>query len=64
MHELHPNLKRASLVAFLVGLTIFVILIGYYGVGDIVAALAVAGWSGLVLITAVHILQLTAEAIG
>jgi len=64
MHELHPNLKRASLVAFLVGLTIFVILIGYYGVGDIVAALAVAGWSGLVLITAVHILPLTAEAIG
>src|SRR5262245_42660317 len=64
MHELHPNLKRASLIAFLLGLSIFVILIGYYGIGDIAAALAVAGWSGFVLITAVHILPLTAEAIG
>src|SRR5262245_50430607 len=64
MHELHPQLKRASLIAFLVGLTVFVFLIGYYGIGDIAVALAVAGWSGLVLIAAVHILPLTAEAIG
>src|SRR5262245_19883370 len=64
MHELHPHFKRASLIAFLVGLTVFVTLIGYYGIGDIAEALAVAGWSGLVLIAGVHILPLAAEAIG
>ena len=64
MHGLNPHLKRASWIAFLAGLTVFVLLIGYYGIGDVVAALAVAGASGLMLIAAVHILPLAAEEMG
>jgi putative membrane protein len=64
MHGLNPHLKRASWIAFLAGLSVFVLLIGYYGIGDIVVALAVAGASGLALIAAVHILPLSAEAMG
>ena len=64
MHGLNPHLKRVSWIAFLAGLTVFVLLIGYYGIGDIAAALAVAGVSGLALIAAVHILPLSAEALG
>lgn len=64
MHELHPHFKRASWIAFLAGLTVFVLLVGYYGIGDIAAALAVAGVSGLALVAAVHILPLAAEAMG
>jgi putative membrane protein len=64
MQFLHPHLKRASWIAFLAGLSMFVLLIGYYGIGDIAAALAVAGASGLALIAAVHLLPLSAEAMG
>jgi putative membrane protein len=64
MHTLHPHIKRMSWIAFLAGLTLFVLIVGYYGVGDIVAVLAVAGASGLALIAASHILPLAAEAIG
>jgi len=64
MHGLNPHLKRASWMAFLAGLSLFVFLVAYYGIGDIAAALAVAGASGLALIAAVHILPLSAEAIG
>src|SRR6187200_1191526 len=64
MHGLNPHLKRVSWIAFLAGLTVFVLLIGYYGIGDIAAALVVAGVSGLAVIAAVHILPLVAEAMG
>jgi putative membrane protein len=64
MHGLNPHLKRVSLVAFLAGLSLFVFLVAYYGIGDIAAALAVAGASGLALIAALHILPLAAEAMG
>jgi putative membrane protein len=64
MHAINPHLRRASLIAFLAGLSAFVFLVGYYGIGDIAAALAVAGASGLALIAAVHVLPLAAEAIG
>src|SRR5262249_62381188 len=64
MHTLNPHLKRASWIAFLAGLSVFVLIIGYYGIGDIAAALAVAGISGLALIAAVHILPLATEAMG
>lgn len=64
MHTLNPHLKRASWISFLAGLSVFVLIIGYYGIGDIAAALAVAGISGLALIAAVHILPLSAEAMG
>jgi putative membrane protein len=64
MHGLNLHLKRVSWIAFIAGLTVFVLLIGYYGIGDIAAALAVAGASGLALIAAVHILPLAAEAMG
>jgi len=57
-------MKRAGWIAFLAGLTVFVLLIGYYGIHDIAAALAVAGVSGLALIATVHILPLAAEALG
>ena len=64
MHGLNPHLKRVSWIAFLAGLTVFVFLVGHYGIGDIAAVLAVAGASGLALIAAVHILPLAAEAMG
>src|SRR5262249_58373082 len=64
MHTLNPHLKRASWIAFLAGLSVFVLIIGYYGIGDIAAALAVAGGSGLALIAAVQILPLATEAMG
>lgn len=64
MHGRNPHLKRVSWVAFLAGLSLFVFLVAYYGMGDIAAALAVAGASGLALIAAVHILPLAAEAMG
>src|SRR5262249_19815317 len=62
MHSLNPHLKRASWIAFLAGLSVFVLIIGYCGVGDVAAALAVAGISGLALTAAVHILPLSTEA--
>jgi putative membrane protein len=58
------HLKRMSWFAFLTGLTIFVLLLGYYGIGDIAAALAVAGASGLALIAAIHLVPLASEAMG
>lgn len=64
MPSLHPHLKRASWIAFIAGLTIFVALMIYHGVGDIAAALAVAGASGLALIAASHLIPLASEAIG
>ena len=64
MYTLYPHLKRASWIAFLAGLSVFVLIIGYYGIGDIAAALAVAGVSGLALIAVVHILPLATEAMG
>src|SRR5919109_188305 len=64
MHDLHPHLKRVSWIAFFAGLSIFIAIVAYYGIGDIVAALAVAGLSGLALIAAAHILPLAAEAMG
>jgi putative membrane protein len=64
MHTLHPHIKRLSWLAFLAGLTLFVLIVGYYGIGDITAVLAVAGLWGFVLISASHILPLAAEAIG
>jgi putative membrane protein len=64
VHALNPLLKRVSWIAFLAGLSLFVFLVAYYGIGDIAAALAVAGVSGLALIAAVHILPLAAEAMG
>src|SRR6185369_11518249 len=64
MHGLNPHFKRVSLVAFLAGLSLFVFLVAYYGIGDIATTLAVAGASGLALIAAVHILPLAAEAMG
>jgi putative membrane protein len=62
MYALH--LKRMRWIAFLAGLSVFVLLVGYYGIGDIAAVLAVAGGSGLALIATVHLLPLTAEAVG
>ena len=38
MHTLNPHLKRASWIAFIAGLSVFVLIIGYYGIGDIAAA--------------------------
>lgn len=64
MQSLHLHLKRASWITFLAGLSVFVLLIGYYGIGDIAAVLAVAGASGLALIAAVHLLPLAAESMG
>jgi putative membrane protein len=64
MLDLHPHFKRMSWIAFLAGLSVLVVLLGYYGIGDIAAALAVAGGSGLALIAAVHLLPLAAEAMG
>jgi len=64
MQSLHPHLKRATWVTFLAGLSVFVLLIGYYGVGDVVATLAVAGASGLALIAAVHLVPLASESVG
>ena len=58
------HFKRVSWIAFLVGTSVFVILIAYYGLDDIAAAFRVAGESGLALIVAVHILPLAAEALG
>ena len=59
-----PHLKRMTWIGFLAGLSVFVLLVGYYGIGEIAAALAVAGVGGLALICAAHILPLVAEAIG
>jgi len=64
MQSLHPHLKRASWIAFIAGLTVFLFLMIYYGVGDIAAALAVAGVSGLALIAASHLIPLASEALG
>src|SRR5262249_59314628 len=64
MHTLNPHLKRASWIAFLAGLSVFVLIIGYYGIGDIAAALAVAGVSGLAPVPAGHIPPLPKEAVG
>lgn len=64
MQSLHPHLKRASWIAFVGGLSVFVLLIGYYGIGDIAEALAVAGASGLALIAAIHLVPLASESIG
>jgi putative membrane protein len=64
MHALHLHLKRVSWFAFIAGLTVFALLVGFYGIGDIVAIMAVAGIAGLALIAATHILPLAAEAIG
>ncbi len=61
MHALH--LKRVTWIAFLAGLAAFVLLVGYHGLGEVAAALAVAGW-GLPLIAAAHIVPMGAEALG
>ncbi len=59
-----PHLKRMTWIGFLAGLSVFVVLVGYYGIGEIGAALAVAGVGGLALICAAHVLPLVAEAMG
>ena len=59
-----PHLKRITWIGFLAGLSVFVLLVGYYGIAAIAAGVAVAGMGGLALIAAAHILPLAAEAIG
>jgi len=45
------------------GLGLFIVLIGYYGVADVAAALAVAGW-GLIWVALFHLVVLVLLTVG
>lgn len=51
------GLKKTAWLVSLVGLTLFVAVIGYQGIGSVTAAVAVAGWS-LAWISLFHLLPL------
>jgi putative membrane protein len=54
---------RGRGVAAALGLSLFVALIAYHGVGQVAAAVAVAGW-GVILVSAAHAGPLLANAVG
>jgi len=51
------SIKTNAYVFLIAGLGLFIVLIGYYGVADVGAALAVAGW-GLIWVALFHLLVL------
>ncbi len=57
------RMKTSAYLLLLAGLGLFTILIGYYGVADVVAALAVAGW-GLIWVALFHLVPLGSLTIG
>jgi putative membrane protein len=51
------SIKTNAYLFLIAGLGLFIVLIGYYGVADVAAALAVAGW-GLIWVTLFHLVVL------
>jgi putative membrane protein len=51
------QMRKSGYMLFLGGLALFTLLIGYHGLADVSAALAVAGW-GLVWVTLFHLVPL------
>lgn len=60
--ETRMEMKKSGYLLFFGGLALFTLIIGYHGLGDIVGALAVAGW-GLVWISLYHSTVLMADSI-
>ncbi len=54
-------MKRALLTGLILGLALFTGVIAYQGVGDVLAAVAVAGW-GLLLVTFAHLAVVLIDA--
>jgi len=54
-------IRKSAYLLFLGGLILFTLLIGYYGITDVAAALAVAGW-GLIWVTLFHLVPLVLNA--
>lgn len=63
MNRQDTCLGRVAYLGFLGGLTLFVGLIAYQGIAEVITALAVAGW-GLLGIALFHLLPMTADALG
>lgn len=55
--------RRTVWLAFALGLALFTALIAWHGIGDVARALAVGGF-GLFLVPFVHLVPLTADALG
>jgi putative membrane protein len=57
------SIKTNAYVFLFSGLGLFIVLIGYYGVADVAAALAVAGW-GLIWVALFHLVVLVLLTVG
>lgn len=57
------SIKTNAYVFLFAGLGLFIVLIGYYGVADVAAALAVAGW-GLIWVALFHLVVLVLLTVG
>jgi putative membrane protein len=57
------QVRTSAYLLFLGGMALFTILIGYYGLREVAAALAVAGW-GLIWVTLFHLVPLIVDALG
>lgn len=55
-------MRTSAYLLFIGGLALFTFLIGYHGLADVVAALAVAGW-GLIWVTLFHLVPLIVDAV-
>jgi hypothetical protein len=54
-------MTRAALISLSAGVSLFIALLAWQGVGSVVSALAVAGW-GLLLVAAFHLLPVVLDA--
>jgi putative membrane protein len=61
--EMGSPIRTAGYLLFFGGLTLFTVLIGYYGFSEVAAALGAAGW-GLLWVTLFHLVPLIVDALG